>query len=91
MTRTPRRGLLDEHTWAATNLVGDAQSRHASFSTVSYIEIYRADCWAAVGQSKKAIALYEKAPILPTVYQRDRAAGLTLWPPGHVSQDKGVC
>jgi tetratricopeptide (TPR) repeat protein len=71
--------LLDQaHTWAASDATGDARDGHGSFCTPSYIEIHRANCLTVVGQPTKAITLYEQAlPTMPTVYQRDRAAGLS--------------
>jgi tetratricopeptide (TPR) repeat protein len=71
--------LLDEaHTWAAGDTVGDAREGHGSYCTPDYIEIQRATCWLAAGQPKKAISLYEhNLRTLPTVYQQNRAAGLT--------------
>lgn len=71
--------LLDEaHSWAAGDAVGDAREGHGSYCTPGYIEIQRGHCWLATGQPKKAIPLYEDSlRILPTVYQRNRAATLT--------------
>jgi tetratricopeptide (TPR) repeat protein len=75
----PAQQLLDEaHSWAASDIVGDAHEGHGSYCTPSYIEIQRASCWLTTGKPKKAITLYEEALCtLPAVYQRNRAAALS--------------
>ncbi|HEY3000914.1 MAG TPA: hypothetical protein VGJ44_01075 [Kribbellaceae bacterium] len=71
--------LLDQaHRWAAHDTVGDAREGHGSYCTPSYIELQRAACWLVLGRPTAAVRLYETAlPMLPVVYQRDRAAALT--------------
>jgi len=76
---TTAQRLLDEaHDWATRDLAGDARGGHGSFCTPSYIEMYRADSWFALGNPEAAIAHFEQTlPSVPSVYQRDRAAGLS--------------
>lgn len=59
--------------WAAQDNAGDARGGHGSFCTVPYLELQRANCWATLGQSKRAIEHFEAVlPTLPAVYRRDR-------------------
>ena len=72
-----QRKLDDAHTWAATDVVGDARTGHGSFCTASYIELQRAACWLTLGRPARAIELYEATlPGLPEVYRRDRGIAL---------------
>jgi transcriptional regulator with XRE-family HTH domain len=71
------RKLDDAHTWAATDVAGDARTGHGSFCTASYIEVQRAGCWLTLGKPARAIQLYEATlPALPDVYRRDRGIAL---------------
>lgn len=69
---------LDEaQNWAAADVHGEAREGHGSFCTPDYLEVQRARCWLALGNSARAIELYEDhVPQLPSVYQRDRGVAL---------------
>ena len=74
---TAHQKLDDAHTWAATDVAGDARTGHGSFCTASYIEVQRAGCWMTLGKPERAISLYEATlPGLPDVYRRDRGVAL---------------
>jgi hypothetical protein len=72
-----QRKLDEAHTWAATDVAGDARTGHGSFCTASYIEVQRAGCWLTLGKPARAIQVYEATlPGLPDVYRRDRGIAL---------------
>lgn len=74
--------------WAAHDTTGDAREGHGSFCTEPYLELQRANCWATLGQSKRAIQLFETViPTLPAVYRRDR--GVACGRLAHAYADTG--
>ena len=72
--------LLDQaHKCAANGTGNDGPTRHGSFCTESYVEVNRANCLLTLCQAANAVPILEAAiPTVPTIYQRDKAAALSL-------------